>query len=307
MSTTTIIGVDPSSYVPDVPCPDPGEKVKSEQLKLVAQNLANQTKHLDNIVTDGTYTITCLDVQATSLHGNAGTVAGVVGAGASSGTGVKGTGGPTGVGVTGQGGSTSGVGVVGTGGPGSAGMRGTGGSGGAVGVDAIGSSGAPGMTALGNGAGAGVVGTGGASAGTGVKAIAGTGGFALEVGAGNAVFTGTQPVKTADPGANNYACGTNIAKAWALLDIDSGTITTTDGYNAASFAFNSGNVVITFARAITNPVVHATLNAPAISSALIVSPTVVQINMYTVAAGVFAPLSLSSGAYIMGITVFGRQ
>jgi hypothetical protein len=313
-----INGTDPGSYVSPITTPSPGAPVVANDVQIVAQVIGNQTKHINNVVSDGAYTITCLDVQATTLHGNAGTVAGVSGTGAANGAGVAGQGagagpgvagqaGLTGVGVVGQGGSTSGVGVIGTGGPGSAGVRGTGGSGGAVGVDAIGTSGAHGMTSLGSSAGAGIVATGGASAGTGVKAVGGAGGLGLEVSTGNAAFTGTQPVKTADPGANNYACGTNMAKAWALVDIDTGTITLTDGYNAASLAFNGNNIRLTFARAITNPVVHATLNTAAISSALIVSSTVVQINMYTVTAGAIDSIDLSSGAWILGITVFGRQ
>jgi hypothetical protein len=120
-------------------------------------------------------------------------------------------------------------------------------------------------------------------------------------------FTGTQPVKTADPGFDNYACGTNQAKSWALVDLSSGTITLTDGYNAASLSFNGSYIRLTFARAISNPVVHATLSNIAVSQFVVVSSTVVQIGMYTVTAGAFAQVNLSTATATLGVTVFGRQ
>ena len=167
------------------------------------------------------------------------------------------------------------MGVIGTGGSGSPGIRGTGGSGGAPGVDAIGTSNAPGLTALGNGPGAGVVGTGGTGGGPGLKGIAGTGGVGIECGAGNMTFTGTQPVKTADPGANNYMSATNVCKAWGIITLVSGTITLVDGYNIATVTATATDLTITFAR-----------------------------NMATVN---YAPVASFSGAYVPQIVIAGAN
>lgn len=247
------------------------EDVDAGTVEIPFQALANRTKYAYDVVTDGLHVITCLDVEATTLHGNAGTVVGVFGAGAGNGggvagqgagfgVGVNGTGGPTGIGVVGFGGSTSGVGVAGTGGSGSPGVRGTGGSGGAPGVDAIGVSNAPGITTLGNGPGAGiaatggasgngVTGQGGASAGTGVKAIGGAGGWGLDVGTGNATFSATAPIKTADPGAHALSSA-NVCKAWGIITIATTTATLVEGYGIASVAVDSDDLTINLSHAM---------------------------------------------------------
>lgn len=64
-------------------------------------------------------------------------------------------------------------------------------------------------------------------------------------------FTGTQPAKGADPGANNIAIGTNQAKAWGYLTSDGlGGVSCVDGVNVASVALAGSNRgwTITFAR-----------------------------------------------------------
>lgn len=276
----TIVSTIPASVV----IPNSGAFVTANSVEIFTQSLANWCQALTdgkivvkagvtflgdvgcawtNNGATGLASTSCTDLTALTVVATGGTVAsvtgtgvtngaGVKGQGAGSGPGVTGTGGPTGTGVLGQGGSTSGVGVTGVGGVGTPGVRGTGGSGGASGVDAIGTSGAHGTTSLGSGAGHGVVGTGGASGGAGLKGIAGTGGVGIECGAGNMKFTGTQPVSTADPGANNYACGTNMPKAWAHVSVvpsgGVGVVTVDDAYNIASITAATDHLVVTFAR-----------------------------------------------------------
>lgn len=281
-----INGVDPGSYVPLVVAPDAGNKVLSADIKIVAQSITNQTKHLDNVVTDGTYAITCGSVVASSVTGSAGAVAGVTGTGAGTGDGGVFTGASTGDGVKCVGGTAGGTAGRFTGG----GTTGTG-------IIATG----------GSTNGSGIVATGIGASGRGGSFSANAASLAILCGTGNMGFTGAQPVATDDPGFNNYACGTNMPKSWALVDLSSGTITLTDGYNTASLAFNGSYIRVTFARAITNPVVHATLSTVAVPQFSVVSSTVVQIGMFEVVAGSFSQINLSATTATLGVTVFGRQ
>ena len=63
-TTVTITGTDPGSYVAPVLAPAAGTIETSAQMQIMAQAICNQTKHHEQVLTDGTYTITCLDVQA---------------------------------------------------------------------------------------------------------------------------------------------------------------------------------------------------------------------------------------------------
>ena len=276
-TTVTITGTDPGSYIAPVLAPAAGTVETSAQAQILAQGICNQTTHLNNVVTSGAYTITCLGVVVASVVATAtgagdagtftgaGTGSGVVCVGGASGSGVAGLftgGGTTGTGIICQGGSTNGTAVIGTG-------------------------------------------TGASGRGGSFSANAAS--LAIVCGAGNMAFTGAQPLKNADPGFNNYVCGTNQVKSWSLVDLNSGTITLTDGYNTSSITFNGSYIRVTFARAINNPVVHATLSSIAVSSFIVVSPTVVQIGMFTVSAGSFAQVNLSSTTATLGVTVVGRQ
>lgn len=196
--------------------------------------------------------------------GGSGTAApGVKGTGGVGGSaGVEGTGGGAGAGVKGTGGASGAPGVEGTGTNNNAGGSFTG-HGGASGVVATGgasdgtggtftggASNANGLTGTGTGIGTGVVGTGGAS-GIGVYASGNGGSPALVVAAGHAQFTGTQPTKSADPGLNNMACGTNQVKAWGWLKSGAGTPVIEDGYNA-SVTLSGNAFVVAFARNMAN-------------------------------------------------------
>jgi urease beta subunit len=76
----------------------------------------------------------------------------------------------------------------------------------------------------------------------------------IELANGNVQFLGTQPTSTADPGANNMACGTNMVKAWGTVRFTGGAATILDGYNIASVAIEAsgGNAAVVFARDMAN-------------------------------------------------------
>ena len=169
--------------------------------------------------------------------------------------------GQTGVaGITATGGSSGGHGVQAQGGAGGTGITATGGNLASGGVFAGGIGGANGLssTATGNGSGAVLTGSG---TGAGVTATGGTTGkgivcdgggaayVAIDIGVGNAQFTGAQPVATADPGMDQYLCATNVCKAWAMIQVSGGAATLLDGYNIASVAVvGTTHVLVTFAR-----------------------------------------------------------
>lgn len=167
--------------------------------------------------------------------------------------------------------STADPGIEATGGAGAAGGSFIGGTGGAPGVIGVGTTNAAGVTGTGNGSGAGGTFTGGASgngatatgggAGAGLVATGGATGkgivcdsgsssvAALDVGTGNAIFTGTPLAASTDPGFNNYLSGANITKAWATISTDgSGNVTLLDNVNVASATVNGDYVEITFSR-----------------------------------------------------------
>lgn len=66
-------------------------------------------------------------------------------------------------------------------------------------------------------------------------------------------YTGSQPAKTADPGAANIGIATNQIKAWGDVTIGNNAFVTNDGMNIASIAIDGGNKAkVTFARAMAN-------------------------------------------------------
>lgn len=145
------------------------------------------------------------------------------------------------------------AGITTTGDGGAAGLVATGGSSAGTGITATGGTGGNGLSATGEGAGTGVVATGG-STGVGLYCIGGGGAAALQVAAGHAIFTGTQPTSTADPGQDNLLCGTNIPKAWGWVKANNtASPAMADAYNVASVAISSSsNFLITFARAMSS-------------------------------------------------------
>lgn len=173
--------------------------------------------------------------------------------------------GQTGIsGITATGGASGGHGVQAQGGAGGTGITATGGSLAAGGVFNGGASGANGVIATatgngaggvftGNGSGAGITATGGAT-GKGIVCDSGSSTVAaIDIGTGNAIFTGAQPSATADPGADHYLCPTNICKAWAMVSTDgAGSVTLNDGYNIASVSVTTTYVLVTFARAFAS-------------------------------------------------------
>lgn len=196
---------------------------------------------------------------------------GVQGIGNGSGSGVKGTGGASsGSGVSGTGGTANGAGVVGQGTGTGDGVVGAGGSSsGDGGTFTGGTTSGRGVVATGAGTGTGLAATGGSS-GKGITCAAGASNIAaLDVGQGNAIFTGTSTASGSDPGQNNYLCGANVCKAWARIQTDgSGNASVLDGYNVStSVTVGSADITITFPRAM------ASANyAPTVSSAAFAGP-----------------------------------
>jgi hypothetical protein len=153
------------------------------------------------------------------------------------------------------------AGLTATGGAGATGVVGTGGAGGAGGAF-TGAGGGNGVTGTGQGAGTGGVFTGGAT-GPGLYCIGNGGAVALQVAGGNAIFTGSQPAATADPGANGYLASTNICKVWGMISTDGGgAVTLNDGYNISSVTVTATYVEVNFARAFAS-----TNYAPCVSGA----------------------------------------
>lgn len=72
-------------------------------------------------------------------------------------------------------------------------------------------------------------------------------------------MSATQPVPTADPGANTLH-STNVEKAWANITTDgAGGYTINDGFNIASCTLNAAYVEVTWARAFANANYAATV------------------------------------------------
>ena len=217
--------------------------------------------------------------------GGAGGAPGVIGTGTSNTAGVQGFGDGTAAGVVGTGGASSGAGVTGTGGNANgAGVVGQGnGTGdGVVGVGGSssgdggqftgGASNGVGVRATGQGTGAGVVATGGGT-GKGLTCASGSASVAaLDVGTGNAIFTGTATPNGTDPGFNDYLSGANVPKAWARIETDgAGNATVSDGYGVSTtIALTTNRITVTFLRAF------ASANyAPVVSGSSFAGPDVV--------------------------------
>lgn len=233
-TTITYTGVDGGSFINVLVGPAPGVGVTAASIGLGLQGAANNFKwgvnHWVNGVDDGSTwpgSITFSNLKKIVVVGTASNTNGITSTGVGTGSGVTGTGGSSGVGVSGTGGSGA-PGILGQGGAGSHGGQFTGGS----------------------------------SGGLGVKAIGGAdGGYALEVSTGNAVFTGAQPASGADPGADNYACPTNLVKAWGTFEITLGTPSMVDDYSVDSVAVDASVMTVTLARPMANSTYSVTLNA----------------------------------------------
>ena len=239
-TTVTYTGVDGGSFINVLIGPANGVLVDAASVGLGLQGAANNLKwgvnHWVNGVDDGSTwagSITFSNLKRVVVVATAANATGTTSTGLGSGTGVQGIGGATGVGVQGTGGGTSGIGVSGQGGPNSAGG----------------------------------VFTGGAN-GTGVQCDGAGTGYALLCGTGNARFTGAQPAKTADPGANGVLTPTNIVKAWGSFTISSGVVTFDDGYNVASISVGAVSMTVTLARAMANTTFAPTVNGRFASAAM---------------------------------------
>ncbi len=134
---------------------------------------------------------------------------------------------------------------------------------------------------------------------------------------GNAQFVGTQPIKTADPGHNNVACGTNQAKAWGSITVTNNgsgvaIFTLNDGYNIASVAINPSDnhqLVITFARAMANafyaPIYSSHFRDDLVWTAL---KTATQLTVTIGEVGAFTDFDLGvNPSHDFEFVVFGRQ
>jgi hypothetical protein len=146
-------------------------------------------------------------------------------------TAIKGTGHGTGIGVEGVGGGTNGSGVKGTGVGTGIGVQGTGGTNG-IGVRGTGTGTSAGVSAV--------------STGTGP---------ALDVGAGNAKFTASNP--TGSTAFANTLTPLNIPKAWVLFEMNGGNVITIhQSFNIASVTQPGGvgttTLRITFASPFAN-------------------------------------------------------
>lgn len=143
---------------------------------------------------------------------------------------------------------------------------------------------------------------------------------------GLTLLTGTQPAATADPGGNNALHGKSVAKAWADISCDGagGATVDADGYNVDSAAINgSGDLVVTFKRAMANARYDAGITAVHAGSCIVAQPiartttsvTFGLIGLLTQptpgppsAANIeFQNLNTSGGAVVFTIRVFAKQ
>lgn len=202
-----------------------------------------------------------------------------------------------------------------TGGLGAPGIQSTGGSGGSGGIF-TGAGGGNGVSGTGQGAGTGVVATGGAS-GVGLYCTGNGGAAALHVASGNAIFTGTPPTSSADPGHSHLLSSANICKAWAMIKTDgAGGVTVLDGYNIASVALAGSSpkyVLVTFARAFADKDKFC----PVVSACVQGSPDATPVTDYSTrtvnsirlswrdAANI--TLAAESAVYYAALQVMGRQ
>jgi hypothetical protein len=81
---------------------------------------------------------------------------------------------------------------------------------------------------------------------------------AIKVNQGSLTFSGTQPIKTANPGQDNALHGANISKAWGSITVEglgggAVTITLEDGYNVATVTLDgTSGLQVNFARGMLN-------------------------------------------------------
>lgn len=241
-TTVTYTGVAPGSggaFIYTLVGPANGVDVNATSIGLLAQGCANSFKWgIDkwvNGMDDGSTwsgSITFSNLKKIVVVATAANATGITSTGLGSGNGVTGTGGASGAGVSG----TGAIGVLGAGTAGGNGGQFTGGTGGGIGVYAIGGT---------------------------------SGGYAIDAN-GHVHFTGSQPTKTADPGANNLQTPTNIVKAWGSFTISAGVVTLDDGYNVDSITVGAVSMEVTLARAMANdtfaPVVSARYATTALAS-----------------------------------------
>lgn len=239
--TTLLTGVNGGSYTNTCTGPAAGEFITAASVNNGLQGVLNGTKFIYDTkanLAGATFTglVTCnagLTIAASQVLtlGSASTASGtldITATAASSAAAIDATGDGGAPGIIATGGASDGTGISATGG-------GTNGNA---------------IAATGVGAGTGLVATGGAS-GEGISCSS-PGGFALRVSTGNAVFSGTSPAKTANPGAAGALSPANICKAWGSFTTDgAGNVTNDDGYNIASVTLTGGtHAIVTFARAI---------------------------------------------------------
>jgi hypothetical protein len=209
--------------------------------------------------------------------------------------------------------SAGAVALAATGNGGAAGITSVGGASDGTGIIATGgATNGNGLSATGAGVGTGVIATGGAT-GEGLYCTGNGGAAALHVGAGHAIFTGTQPAVAADPGQDNLLCATNLPKAWAMLSTNgSGGVTVNDGFNIASAAVvSTTHVLVTFARAFANPsyavmLQNCTKDEDEIPRPDFGSQTTTTVKIYWVDS-TNSPLNPSTTEFRTSILVFGRQ
>lgn len=125
-------------------------------------------------------------------------------------------------------------------------------------------------------------------------------------------LAGAQPAKTADPGANNIAIGTNQIKAWAFITVDTNVVTYHDGMNFASFSIPIGaELDLVFARPMANTNYSVCFGSetfvPSIVPRVNTKTTAdFSINLVNSTNGSAVDLS-AGGPYSFSVQVVGRQ
>ncbi len=228
-----------------------------------------------------------------------GSGAGVYGIGGSSGIGVRGDGAGAGEGGYFKGGASA-AGVTAHGGGTFAGLSALGGISGGPGVDSTGTGNSAGVIGTGGGTGIGVSGIGGVSGGIGVSAT-GTGGQpALQIGTGNAIFTGSQPTSSAVLTANTFTA-THAAKAWGSVL----SAALEGGVNVASVSVTTNTIQVNFATAMAdaNYDVNLTPHFDMSTGTTKIQWCKVQSRTTTSFQVVLYQIDLTSGAYVTsGVT-----
>lgn len=121
---------------------------------------------------------------------------------------------------------------------------------------------AAGVTVTNSGAGAGLTVTGGSSDGAGLVATGGASngiggvfdgagsGVALDIGTGNAKFTGSTP--TSSTAFTNTITTKNFVKMWATITSNGSALSVTSGFNITSVGASGNNFLVTFASAMAD-------------------------------------------------------